>query len=158
LVEDPSGGSSGLSIVKSTTKHTLEVDYNVLAVEVMYKQNFIKEVPLGVTFGPSFEFPLTKNVKQEYQLVTPLTAQFSKVDKYNYSADNRTVILKDGEIDKAAGIRVGIKIGVQYELILFQRAYIVPALYYNYALTNVKSDEDWSINVIQVGCDIRWAF
>lgn len=158
LINDPQA-ATGLTVIHSSTKHTIDINYAVLAVEVMYKQNFIKEVPLGVTFGPSFEFPLTKNVTQEYHLVQPENASFNRVDnpEYTYTNNDKTVVLHDGEIDKSAGIRVGVKIGIQYELILFQKAYIVPAIYYNYALTDVN-EQDWGINVFQAGFDIRWAF
>lgn len=150
LVDDPSK-PSGLTIVRSSTKHTVEINYSVVAIEVMYKQNFIKEIPLGLTAGPTIEIPIANTVTQEYHLVKPDDVQFTEVAGYNYSADKRTVTVKDGDIDNASGVRIGIKFGIQYEIIPFDRMYIVPALYYNYSLTSVKSDEDWSMNIFQAG-------
>ena len=157
LVPDPNSPTE-VQIVRSATKHSVEIDYNVLAIEIMYKQNLSVDIPLGITVGPTFEIPMTKNILQEYSIVTPDNVQFANVAGYTYSDDMRTVTLKDGEIDNASGIRIGLKVGVQYEIILMQQWYMVPAVYYNFSLLNVKSDEDYRINAFQVGIDFRYAF
>ncbi len=145
-------------VIRSATRHDLDVKYSVAAIEIMYKQNFMKEYPLGITAGPTIEIPLTNDVYQTYKIVKPDNAQFRVNEKYNYKDNYRTVVLKDGPIDNAVGVRIGLKFGLQYEIILGEGLYVVPALYYNYSITKVKSDEDWRINLFQFGADLRYAF
>jgi len=148
---------TGWSFTTTETEHTVDITYNVLSLEVMYKQNISVDIPLGVTAGPTFEYPIQKTILQQYNILRPDNVQFAKSDKYKYENNDRTVIVKDGDIDNANALRIGIKFGVQYEIIIGEGYYIVPALYYNWSLLNVKSDEDYRINAFQVGVDIRFA-
>ncbi|MFH1052356.1 MAG: hypothetical protein V1779_15655 [bacterium] len=148
---------SGVSITDSETEHTVDITYNVLSLEVMFKQNLSLDVPLGFTAGPTFEYPIQKQVLQEYNILSPPDVKFAKVDKYDYKNNDRTVIVKDGDIDNASPIRIGIKFGLQYEIIIGEGYYIVPAVFYNWSLLNVKTDETYRINAFQVGVDIRFA-
>jgi len=157
--QDPTGWST----TNSETEHTVDINYNVLSLEVMYKQNISVDIPLGVTAGPTFEYPISKNIVQKYNILSPNNVQFNRVYKpdgslkYEYENNDKTVIVKDGDIENANPLRIGIKFGVQYEIIIGEGYYIVPALYYNWSLLNVKSDEDYRINAFQVGVDIRFA-
>jgi len=150
---DPSGYSS----TNSETEHTVDITYNVVSLEVMYKQNLSMEIPLGFTAGPTFEYPIQKQILQEYNILSPGNVQFARSPDYEYRNSGRTVVVKDGDIDNATPIRIGIKFGLQYEIIIGEGYYIVPAVYYNWSLLNVKSDENYRINAFQVGVDIRFA-
>jgi hypothetical protein len=152
------------SIIYTSTRHVGTVKYNLLTFEVMYKLNPIKNVGFGITAGPTFDFPISKTIYQTYSLVgEPLNAQFydsaNVIEKQGYtlSSDGRTIIIKNGTIDNAAGFRLGLKVGVQYEIILPSKMYIVPAVYYNYGITKVTSTENWRVNAVQIGVDIRFA-
>jgi len=156
LIPDPQD-PTGWSFTNSETEHTVDITYNVLSLEVMYKQNLSLDVPLGFTAGPTFDYPIQKTVLQEYNILSPNNVQFAKSPNYTYKNNDRTVVVKDGDIDNANPLRVGIKFGIQYEIIIGEGYYIVPAVYYNWSLLNVKSDENYRINAFQVGVDIRFA-
>jgi hypothetical protein len=36
--------------------------------------------------------------------------------------------------------------------------YIVPAVFYNFGVTNLNSDFDWRVNALQIGVDLRFSF
>jgi hypothetical protein len=40
---------------------------------------------------------------------------------------------------------------------LYNTLTIVPAMYYNFGVTNLSSQESWRVNALQVGVDLRWA-
>ncbi len=147
---------SNVRVIRSKTKHDVDISYSVIAVEIMYKQNLSTSVPLGLTVGPTFEFPISKNITQQYKLLTE-GVEFKDDPQYTYADNHRTVTVKDGPIENALGFRFGIKVGIQYEIIVKQGWTLIPTAYYNYGITKVKSDEDWRINAFQVGMDIRFA-
>jgi hypothetical protein len=159
-------------IVNTETEHSLDISYSVVALEVMYKQNISKSIPLGVTAGPTFEIPIQKDIEQLYKLIRITNNKGDEINenvsfarvynndgslKYEYRDNDRTVVVKDGEIENAAGIRIGLKFGLQYEVIIGEGYFIVPAVYYNWSLMNVKSDENYRINLWQVAVDVRFA-
>ncbi len=157
LIEDQSN-PTGWSVIRSSTKHDLDISYSLAVIEFVYKENFIEGNPVGITVGPTIGIPIQNQVTQEYNLVEPENVQFAEVAGYEYKNGRRTVVVQDGEIEEATAVRVGIKFGLQYELILGENYFIVPAIYYNYGVTKVKADEDWRINAFQFGVDLRYAF
>jgi hypothetical protein len=156
-------------IVYTSTKHDASVTYNLICGEVMFKLNPIPGITFGITAGPTFDFPITKTIRQTYSLlgepynarfIGPQTAQeIAEWQQNNWmlSDDKRTITVKDGPIEDAASFRLGIKIGLQYEIITSKSWYIVPSIYYNWGLTKVTSKEDWRVNALQAGVDIRFA-
>lgn len=156
------GQPSSEVILNSSTLHTQEIKYSMLTAEVMYKLNFIPGVPFGITVGPTFDFAMTKTQDQRYNLVEPLEAQF-KISQdaikqgYKYVNDDRTIIIKQGDIPESSSFRLGIKVGAQYEIIMPNRMYIVPSLYYNFGVTNLSSRENWRVNALQMGVDVRFS-
>lgn len=58
LVPDPQDNTKWIWI-QTSTKHEAEVTYNLLTAEVCYKLNPVPKVPVGITVGPTFDFPIT---------------------------------------------------------------------------------------------------
>ena len=159
-IVDQNGVVTGSEIAYSSTVHTNEVTYNIVSVEACYKLNPFQGMNLGFTIGPTFDYVLTKDHDQQFNLVEPLNAQFKKDadSPFEYTNNDRTIIVEKGEIPESAPFRLGIKAGVQYEIILKNRAYVVPAIYYNFGVTELTSQEDWRVNALQIGVDVRFAF
>lgn len=162
-IVDDNGAPIDEKIINSSTIHTQEVSYSMITAEIMYKLNPIEGIPLGFSVGPTFDFAMTKTQDQRYSLVQPLEAQFKRnqqaIDEYGYQyVDNdRTIIIKEGDIPESNAFRFGLKAGVQFEIITSGRMYIVPALYYNFGITNLSSRENWRVNALQMGVDVRFA-
>jgi hypothetical protein len=157
LVDD---GKGGYTTVNSSTRHTIEVAYNLICVEIMYKFNAIGN--LGLTAGPTFDFPIKKTLVQNYEIVQPDNVQFKRnpdyiAKGYQYLNSDRTIQVMNGDIPGASGFRFGLKFGLQYEIITGAKYYIVPAVYYNLGLTNVTTKESWKVNALQAGVDVRFA-
>ncbi|MDX9789853.1 MAG: hypothetical protein WC313_07550 [Candidatus Kapaibacterium sp.] len=155
---DGSGNPIDERIIESSTLHTQDITYSLITAEVMYKINPLPGIPLGFTVGPTFDFALTKNQDQRYKLVQPLEAQFQRdpnVD-YQYVDNDRTIIIKEGEIPNSSAFRFGIKAGMQFE-ILANKWVIVPGIFYNFGVTNLSSAENWRVDALQMGVDLRYA-
>ena len=139
LIDD---GKGGRTTVVSSTRHSIEVAYNLLCVELMYKFNVIGN--LGLTAGPSFDFPIKKTLNQKYEIVEPDNVQFKRIplvtNQYGftpyYTNNDRTYIAQEGDIPNASGFRFALKFGLQYEIITGSKFYVVPSIYYNLGLTN----------------------
>jgi hypothetical protein len=161
-IVDAQGNPVSEEIINSSTLHTQDITYSMFTAEVMYKINPIPGIPLGFTIGPTFDFAMTRNQDQRYNLVLPLEAQFrineeeAQLRGYRYINDNRTIVVKEGEIPNSNGFRFGIKTGMQIEL-LAGKWTVVPGIFYNLGVTNLSSVEDWRVNVLQMGVDFRYA-
>lgn len=142
-------------IVNSSTNHVNEVVYDMITFEAQYKLNLF-DTEFGVIVGPTFDFAMTKDQNQLFQLVTPENARFEQEAGATYSDDGRTLIVKDGEIENSEAFRFGLKFGVQYEIILNNGMYVVPNFNYNFGVTNLSADDDWRVSAMQFGVDIRF--
>lgn len=158
LVDDPSQ-PTGYDIINTTTKHTLEVNYSMLTIEPLYR--FTVADQIGLCIGPTFDFPMTKTKEQKFLLIDPDYVQFRRPETPNpdhtYTDNDRTIIVHDGDIDGAAGFRLGLKLGIQYEILLGTGIDIIPEVFYNLGLTKVTDQEDWRVNAIQAGISVRFA-
>lgn len=157
LVTTPNGDAP----IESQVTNKMDVTYSMITGEVMYKLNFSQSAPIGFTIGPTFDFAMTKTYVQTYELLYPDNAQFKRQADWEksgmvYSDNDRKITVKDGDIDGSSGFRFGIKAGLQYEIT--QPGFvIVPAVYYNFAVTNLSSKQNWRVNALQMGVDIRFA-
>lgn len=158
-----SGKDTTETIEYTSIIHTNAVKYDLVTLEVMYKFNPIQGVGFGLTVGPTFDFALTKSQVQRMDLVRPLNAQFKRDPQaeakgYRYEKNDRSIVIQDGEIPNSSAFRLGIKAGVQYEILMKGGMYLVPAIYYNFGVTNLNSDFDWRVNALQIGVDLRFSF
>lgn len=150
--------------VSSTTRFDNDVKYNLLSGELMYKFKAL-EFPLGkfntalvLTGGPTVDIPIKKTHDQTLKLVDAnQSIRFKQVPGYQYSPDLRTIYLSSGDIPNANSTRFGLKFGAQYEIITGGPIDFIPGIFYNYALTDVSKDEDWKVNALQIGLDIRFS-
>lgn len=162
LITVINGTDTSEIIENSSTIHTMDITYNLITAEVMYKINPIPGIPLGFTVGPTFDYAITKKQDQRYKLVQPLEAQFVRNEAliiqkgYKYIDNDRTIIIKEGDIPNSNGFRLGIKAGMQFE-ILAGKWVVVPGFFYNFGVTNLSSAENWRVDALQMGVDFRYA-
>lgn len=162
----------GHDVLSSTTFHTMNVKYDMITAEVAYKINPFDGMNLGFTVGPTFDFTMKKTYDQKMELLRPLEARFQRPEdwkdndaasqaKYGiqrYENGDRTIIVHEGDLPNASSFRFGIRLGVQYEIAnMISKTVIVPAAYYNFGITNLSSKEDWRVNALQIGVDVRFA-
>lgn len=145
-------------IILSTTKQTLEVTYNLVSLETLYKQNLFGS-SLGIVLGPTFDFAVMKSYKQKFSLDEPSNSQFVKPEDWEskglrFEDNDRSLILDEGEMNETSTFRLGLKAGIQFEM-FFEGLYLVPSISYNYGITTFNSDMNWRINAIQLGIGIR---
>jgi hypothetical protein len=142
-------------IINSSTNHSVDVSYSMLTVEALYKLNLF-ETTFGVVVGPTVDLTMGATRTQKMSLVEPLEAQFIPKPGYQYEDDYRTIVVADGDIPEKSGLRLGVKAGIQYE-ILMGRWYLVPHVFYNFGITELSGAEDWRVNAIQIGADLRFS-
>lgn len=160
-VLDANGNVIKQELVNSSTLHTMQVEYSLVTLEAVYKINPFEGMTLGFTIGPTFDYSLTKNFNQQFKLKEPLNARFRRADNWEqlgirYENNDRTIIVNDGAIPDASGLRFAVKVGVQYE-ILMGRLYFVPGINYNFGITNLESKQSWRVSALQAGMDIRFS-
>ncbi len=160
-IVDANGNVIEQKIINSSTLHILSVDYSMATFEAVYKINPFEGMNLGFTIGPTFDYALSKTFTQKFRLMEPLNARFRRADNWEqlgirYENNDRTIVVNDGDIPNASGLRVAVKAGIQYE-ILMGRFYIVPGINYNFGITELSSDQSWRVSAVQAGFDIRFS-
>ena len=140
-------------------ENELRVNYNALTFEVMYKINPDPRLGFGFVVGPTFDLLFMSNEAERFNLIAPDHAQFDP-DRFDpgmvFENNNRTAVIYDGEILNAAAIRFGLKAGIQYEILLGSRMYVVPSLAYNFGITTLNSEYSWRVSPVQIGLDARF--
>jgi len=154
--------TTGGNPVEQNVKDALNISYNAVTFEAMYKINPIPAFGLGIVVGPAIDYIITKTKKWTYELTTKgmYWNQDLFREKYPYVTfeDGQTAVMYDGEVEDASSIRFGVKAGVQYEILLGSKLYVAPAIVYNFGITPVTSQHSWRVNALQVGIDARFAF
>ncbi|GBD06521.1 hypothetical protein HRbin21_00314 [bacterium HR21] len=155
-------------VINTSTRHVAEVSYYTLDAELLYRLD-IGELPVGVVVGPTFGFPIRGTFQQRYELTSPdyvdiggrryipVFARDTTDPTLRYTNNDRTIIVKDGDIEARTGFRLGIKAGLQYELTV-GRWRVLPGIFYTFGVTKVTSRENWRVNALQMGVDFRTAF
>lgn len=161
LVDD---GQGGYTTVLSSTQHTVDVSYNMLSLNLMYKFKVFGGFVL--TIGPDIDFIMSNALTQEYKIIEPDNVQFKPVPPDpetgfpQYKDNNRTIVVYDGDIGEGAGsasTRFGLKLGAQYEILTGGKIDIIPGIFYNMGLTNATENEDWKVSALQLSVDVRFA-
>lgn len=159
-----SDGQGGYTTVNSATTHTVDVDYSVFSIEPTYKFIIAKVgnenagINLGVIAGPTFDMVMTSTLTQKFMLTKPDNARFIENEDYQFEdASRRTMIIYDGDIEEASSFRFGLKAGLLLEIGLPGPVDLIPIAQYNFGITQLTSKEDWRVDALQIGFDIRYA-
>ncbi len=148
-------------IINSVTLNSNKVKYDLVSFNIFYKFNPIQGSGLGFIAGPSIDFAMKKTQDQRMDLIEPLNAQFSRDNPatagYKYTNNDRTIIISEGDIPNSNAFRLGIAVGAQYEISM-KNMYVVPFAVFNYGVTKLSSDEDWNVNALQIGVDVRFGW
>jgi hypothetical protein len=147
----------------STTENEARISYNLVNLELMYRFS-LGNTPFGIVAGPDIGYAITQNLDQDYKLIAPSNAVFLSSIATNPSVkgvDNpsapRTAFLQRGAMENAQKLRLAIKAGIQYEIIL-RRITVIPSINYNFGILGIRSDyPSWRVSAIQPQLDIRFA-
>lgn len=147
----------------STTENEARITYNLVNLELMYRFS-LGNTPFGIVAGPDIGYAITQNLDQDYKLIAPNNAVFLTSITSNPAVkgvDNpsapRVAYLQRGAMENAQKLRLAIKAGVQYEIIL-RRITVIPSINYNFGILGIRSDyPSWRVSAIQPQIDIRFA-
>jgi hypothetical protein len=143
-------------IVDKYSRVETEYKFTFITAEVLYKQNFIQEIPLGIIFGPYISYPLTLRAKETlFMPVGEPELMDQKHDKVNKIYENEQIVFDD-EINNTQAVDVGLKTGFQYEIIIFTDLIIVPYLTYRFPLTLIQKYTDWKVSSFDIGISVRF--
>jgi hypothetical protein len=155
----PSRLPDGTELV-SPTRNASYLDYNMVTLEAVYKQNLI-DTKFGFTVGPSVSIPVSTSIEKRFEFLQPNNGRFGKdpqiPDECNSNVYRTIVTEPKGEIKELHPFRLALKFGVHYELLLAQTI-VVPHISYNYGLTNTSNVDGVRINALQAGVEVRFAF
>lgn len=142
--------------VITSVEHSAEITYDLIGLDILYKL-MLGNTKVGVMVGPTVGYVMSANVEQFFKLLKPLEGQFvPEPGPYEYRDNNRTIVINDGDVPDAATLRIGIKVGVLYELSL-RKLIVAPHIFYDFGITKVTSNENWRVNAFQAGVDVRFA-
>lgn len=157
-------GNDTISIIEeSIMQRTNSFKYDVISFDLLFKYNPWRDAGLGFTIGPTFDYAIKNTQDQRLDLIEPSTAKFIVTEAnlskgYRYINDDRTIVFSSGEIPNSNVFRLGIKIGLQYDIHLDQGMVVfVPSVNCNFGITNLSNDFNWRINAIQIGLDVRFS-
>ncbi len=159
LVHDAGTGRD--TVIFTTTQHVAEVKYAVIDLDLVYRFN-LGNTPLGIDVGLTPGFAMTQNLVQKFELIDPANARLvPPPDSVNpkpirYEDSQRTAIIRDEALKNGNKLRIAIKAGVQYEIIL-RKMTLIPSINYNFGILNMTSDDSWRVNAIQAGVELRFA-
>lgn len=149
--------------VNQSVSTTSEVRLSMLQAEVMYKQEIAKigtGFRLAATAGPTAAYILSGRITQVQDLETPANARFlNPLNLQTRNAGRTLVFAEDSTISGLASTRFSIKGGIQAEIPLFGNQWLLyPGVFFDYGLTDVTRNENWSLNTILFQVDLRRAF
>ncbi len=130
------------------SKLDLEYDYSFLTLDILYKYNFFTNYPLGLVGGFYGSYNIISDSKE---ILIPRVFKGGEV----VIDDKKT--LHNGEIKNLSDFDFGIKLSIQYEIIITKGYYIIPTVGLTFPYTKVISDNDWKINSWFTGISIRFA-
>lgn len=144
-------------IVLSSTQHSAEISYSMLAADLVYKL-MIGDSRIAIAAGPSFGYVIDASLHQRFDLIEPLNAQFDPNANSRFPLENngRSLVIFRGDIPDINRWRVGLKMGLMYEVNL-HNFIAVPAIWYDIGLTKLTKTENWRVNALQLGVDVRFA-
>lgn len=163
ILPHPNNPDTTVSVLQ-TVSTTSEITYEIIAAEVMYKQEFAsigKAFRVSAAAGPSVAYVLDGKITQQQDLEQPLNARFAVPPSEVEVANNgrRLIYANNRDIPGRKSLRFSLKGGVQAEIGLFKNALIMyPGVFYDFGLTNVTDNENWGLNSLLFQVDFRRAF
>jgi hypothetical protein len=122
---------------------TLQATYDLFNLEILYEYDIPFMPNFGISIGPKLGYALNKNIIQNGLVwdVTNSPDTILVADTLNSS----------GSIVGASTFRLGVKLSVQYKIIL-GRFLITPALWYDYGITKIIPG--WQVNTLAGTVDV----
>ena len=151
-----------VTVADQVVSATSTVDMRLLNFEVMYAQQLFrlgKSFRLNVNAGPAVGYVLSGKITQVQDLEEPLNAQF--VNPNGLPTENngrRLIYAQDQTISGLQNVRFSVKGGLVAELGLFNNEWILyPGIFYDFGITNVTRNENWSLNTLLFQLELRRA-
>jgi Ca-activated chloride channel family protein len=134
-----------------------ELSLSSLNFEVLYKLNFIPEIPLGIIIGPSFDFSMKHDLKESLTLDNAdQTLKFKNQTGIILNETGRNGTLFNDKIPDNNSFQLIIKVGIQYEILLSNRMYMSPYFIYGHNITNLIKDTGIKLSNLNFGFAIHF--
>lgn len=157
LVQDP----KTLELVNQHVSTNSEIQYSLINVEVLYKQEvaMLGKSRISLAGGPAFAIPLSSSRnRQVLDLITPENARLTNPEGRQTENNGRRIVFYDDVIPNQNSTRLSLKAGALAEFGLFGNAWIMtPGLYYDFGLTDVSKGSNWTLSTLMFLIDFRRA-
>ena len=152
--QDPNEASI---IVEQTVRAQTDIAYNLYQLGVMGTMDVVSTqyVRAGIAVGGSVAYVDEARHTIEQQLVEPENARFINPESYPEREKGRVLVFADDEpIPDASSFRASLRAGTYVDFRLFNFLHITPGVYFDYGLTSVVEDSDWTLNVLMYQMDL----
>lgn len=139
----------GDDVSRASVEHSIESSLGSVVVEPLAVWRPLASMPLVLTGGFSMAFLTSSDFAQKEVLTTPVNATFAdgSVVRNQYS----------GSIPGVRNSRLGLVMGVGYELPMGTNLTLAPAIEFTPALTGVAESVSWSVHSLRVGASVHYA-
>lgn len=144
-------------VVTQTVRAQTDIVYNLYQLGVMGTMDVVSTqyVRAGIAVGGSVAYvdEARQTIKQE--LVEPENARFINPESYPEREGGRVLVFADdAPIPGVSSFRASLRAGSYVDFRLFNFLHITPGVYFDYGLTSVVEDRDWTLNFLMYQMDL----
>ncbi|MBK7034507.1 MAG: hypothetical protein IPH49_14870 [Ignavibacteria bacterium] len=141
--------------VYSILDHSGTVSYSVIDLAPSLLIG-IGNTPFSFSIGGSVGLIVSSNMKETLTLINPLNATFdpSFCPECEYSSDQRSVVITDGDIEGVASVQATAFAGVEY-LLALEDVEFLSTLRYRLGLTDISTAYNMRVNALELSVAMR---
>ncbi len=147
-------------VVEQSVSARTDVRYDLYEFGLMGTLELIstKPVGLGVAFGGAIAHVDVLAATVEQELLAPENARFINSEDWRTRNEGRVIVFAENEpIQDAASTRLSVRAGAFVDVRPWGPLHITPGVYYDYGLTSVTKNSDWTVNSILLQLDLTMA-
>lgn len=146
-------------VTTQTVSATTELTYNLYSAGVLWSNDLLsaETFRFGVAVGGAVAHVTEARQTMKQELHAPENVRFINPSGFPTRDDGRVIVFADNQpIENLEQTRFSLRGGAYADLILFDRLFFTPGLYYDYGLTPVVSDSDWTVSAVLFQLDMTF--
>lgn len=146
----------------SKTEHRYQFESEIAYVDFRYRVRPFKNSGFGLFAGLGYDYTITSNYTKTFSITNPQNAQFKKNDNLPegayFTPDKRTIVLEEGNNSGDRSFRFSAFGGMLWDFEIGDKFFISPYLDYNIGITTITRSEEWRLEIIRAGIDLKFGF
>jgi hypothetical protein len=127
----------------------VDVEYTLLTTEAVATLVLgrLDIVALTISAGPSFGVLLDARSSQFHDLLEPAGSRFRNPEGYPTEVEGKRLLVStDRPLEEVSTTRVGLKAGLGFDVLPVERILMRIGAYYDRSLTDVSTDDGWTMH------------